>query len=168
LLLPANLFILDVVGLTFSENSVGEAFSSWVWSTPFFVLNYAMTGMKQAFWAGAGSMLMAAAVFRYMGPNSDRFSLGRTTATTAIVSSVAVVVIMFGPLGIFKPVWRFSYCSVSASVCASSADAVGSFLNALSTQQSSGLSLNWLNDFSKNLSMNNSRWRTSENLPRTS
>ncbi len=102
LLLPANLFLLDVVGLTFSENTVGEAFSSWVWSTPFFVLNYTMTGMKLAFWAGIGSIFMAAAVFRYMGPNSDRFSLGRTTTATAVVSSAAVAVIMFGPLSIFK------------------------------------------------------------------
>jgi hypothetical protein len=46
--------------------------------------------------------LMAAAVFRYMGPNSSRFSLARTTAATAVASSVVVVVIMFGPLGIFK------------------------------------------------------------------
>ncbi|HIK88196.1 MAG TPA: hypothetical protein EYG09_00865 [Dehalococcoidia bacterium] len=102
LLLPANLFLLDVTGLAFSQNTVGEAFSSWVWSTPFFVLTYAMTGMKHGFWAGVSAMFMATVVFRYMGPNSDRFRLGQTTAVTAIVSTTAVAVIMFGPLGIFK------------------------------------------------------------------
>lgn len=102
LLLPANLFILDITGLSFVELSVGEAFSSWIWSTPFFVLTYALTGVKQALWAGVGSVLLAAAVFRYMGPNTAVFSLGRTTAATTVAGALAVVIIMFGPLGIFE------------------------------------------------------------------
>ncbi len=101
-LLPANLFLLDITGLSFAEYSVGEALSSWIWSTPFFVLTYAMTGFKAAFWAGTGSVLLAAAVFRYMGPNRPSFSLTRTTAATAIVGLVVILVVMFGPLGIFE------------------------------------------------------------------
>ncbi|MDP7484965.1 MAG: hypothetical protein QF476_02775 [Dehalococcoidia bacterium] len=102
LLLPANLFILEILGLTFSERTAGEAFSSWIWSTPFFVLTYTMTGMKQAFWAGIGSMLMAIGVFRFMGPNSPQFSLSRMTLATTAIGAAVVVVVMFGPLGIFE------------------------------------------------------------------
>ncbi|GEM_PF-506942 len=102
LLLPANLFLLEITGLTFTARSAGEAFSDWIWSTPFFVLTYTMTGMKQAFWAGIGAMLVAVGVFRIMGPNSVTFSLARTTALTAGVGALIVVIVMFGPLGIFE------------------------------------------------------------------
>jgi len=102
LLLPANLFVLEITGLTFSEQTAGEAFSSWIWSTPFFVLTYTMTSMKQAFWAGIGSVLLGAGVFRFMGPNGDTFSLSRTVGVTSVVSIVALLVVMFGPLGIFE------------------------------------------------------------------
>jgi hypothetical protein len=101
-LLPANLFLLEITGLTFSESSAGQAFSSWIWSTPFFVLTYAMTGMKQAIWGGAASVLLAASVFKFNGPNSDSFSLIRSLAITSAVSLVVVLVVMFGPLGIFE------------------------------------------------------------------
>ena len=101
-LLPANLFLLEITGLTFSESSAGEAFSSWIWSTPFFVLTYAMTGMKQAIWGGAASVLLAAGVFKFNGPNSDSFSLIRSLVITSAVSLVVVWVVMFGPLGIFE------------------------------------------------------------------
>jgi hypothetical protein len=101
-LLPANLFLLEITGLTFSENTAGEAFSSWIWSTPFFVLTYAMTGMKQAIWAGAASVLLAAGVFKFNGPNSDSFSLIRSLLITALVSLAVLFLVMFGPLGIFE------------------------------------------------------------------
>lgn len=102
ILLPANLFLLEITGLSFSERTAGEAFSSWIWSTPFFVLTYTMTGMKQAFWAGIGSVLLAVGVFRFMGPNSTRFSLTRTIAVTTVVSAGVLAIVMFGPLGIFE------------------------------------------------------------------
>lgn len=102
LLLPANLFLLEITGLTFSERTAGEAFSSWIWSTPFFVLTYAMTSVKQAFWGGVGSVLLAAGVFRYMGPSSVTFSANRTVLATSAVSVLVVVIVMFGPLGIFE------------------------------------------------------------------
>ena len=101
-LLPANLFLLEITGLTFSESTAGEAFASWIWSTPFFVLTYAMTGMKQAIWAGVGSVLLAAGVFKFSGPNSDNFSLIRSLVITSAVSMVAFWIVMFGPLGIFE------------------------------------------------------------------
>ncbi|MBN4064860.1 hypothetical protein JYU04_03900 [Dehalococcoides mccartyi] len=102
LLLPVNLFALEMTGLTFSDRTAGEAFSSWIWSTPFFVLTYTMTGMKAALWAGVGSMLLAIGVFRVMGPNSLKFSVLRTTGMTVIVSAVVLMIVMFGPFGIFE------------------------------------------------------------------
>lgn len=102
LLLPANLFLLDVTGLSVVDVSVGDAISSWIWGTPFFVLTYAMTGMKQAFWAGAGAVLIGTAVFRFMGPNSQTFSLKKTLGVTSLVGLFVVIVIFFGPLGIFE------------------------------------------------------------------
>ena len=102
LLLPANLFLLEVTGLTFSARSAGEAFADWIWSTPFFVLTYTMTSLKQAFWAGTGAMLFAIAVFRFTGPNSLTFSLIRTTLATGSVAVFTLVVLMFGPLAIFE------------------------------------------------------------------
>ncbi|MBT4125328.1 MAG: hypothetical protein HOE43_02925 [Chloroflexi bacterium] len=102
LLLPANLFLLELTGLTFSDRTAGEAFSSWIWSTPFFVLTYAMTGMKQAFWGGIGSMLMTVGVFRFMGPNNAKFSLLRTTLVTSAISAFVLLIVMFGPLSIFE------------------------------------------------------------------
>lgn len=102
LLLPANLFLLDVLGLSFSGLSVGEAVSSWVWGTPFFVLTYAVTGVKIALWAGIGAVLMGAAIFRYIGPNRAWFSVGLTTAATAIVGVTVVLLVMFGPMAIFE------------------------------------------------------------------
>ena len=102
LLLPANLFLLDVTGLSVVEVSVGEALSAWIWGTPFFVLTYALTGFKQAFWAGIVSVVLAAGVFRFIGPNHVDFSVRRTTAVTTAVGFVVVVVIMFGPIGIFE------------------------------------------------------------------
>lgn len=102
LLLPANLLILDVTGLSFSELTVGEAVSSWVWGTPFFVLTYAMTGVVIALWAGISAVLMAAVVFRYIGPNRASFSVGLTTAATTIMGASVVLLVMFGPLAIFE------------------------------------------------------------------
>ncbi|MBT4943861.1 MAG: hypothetical protein HON31_07635 [Chloroflexi bacterium] len=101
-LLPANLFLLEITGLTFSDNTPGEAFSSWIWSTPFFVLTYAMTGMKQAIWAGVASVLLAAGVFKFNGPNSDSFSLIRSLLITSLVSLAVLFGVMFGPIGIFE------------------------------------------------------------------
>ncbi|HCI85271.1 MAG TPA: hypothetical protein DHV68_00350, partial [Dehalococcoidia bacterium] len=60
-----------------------------------------MTGIKQAFWAGIGAMIVAVGVFRIMGSNSMTFSLARTTALTAGFGALIVVIVMFGPLGIF-------------------------------------------------------------------
>ena len=102
LLLPANLFFLDVTGLSVVEVSVGEALSAWIWGTPFFVFTYALTGFKQAFWAGIASVVLAAGVFRFIGPNHVDFSVRRTAAVTTAVGFVVVAVIMFGPLGIFE------------------------------------------------------------------
>ncbi|MDG0866175.1 hypothetical protein [Candidatus Lucifugimonas marina] len=102
LLLPANLFLLDVTGLSVVDVSVGDAISSWIWGTPFFVLTYTMTGMKQAFWAGAGAVLIGAFVFRYLGPNSETFSLKKTLGATSLAGLIIVFLIMFGPLGIFE------------------------------------------------------------------
>jgi hypothetical protein len=106
LLLPANLFLLDITGLSFAEYSVGEALSSWILSTPFFVLIYTMTGFKAAFWAAIGAVLLAAAVFRFMGPNNSNFSVTRTSVVTTIVGLSALLVIMFGPLEIFEVLYN--------------------------------------------------------------
>ncbi|NQW20936.1 MAG: hypothetical protein HQ477_09515 [Chloroflexi bacterium] len=102
LLLPVNLFLLDIAGLSVVEISVGEAISSWIFGTPFFVLTYAMTGMKQAFWAGAGAVSLGSVVFQFLGPNSQSFSLKKTATATTIVSLFVVLVVMLGPLGIFE------------------------------------------------------------------
>ena len=102
LLLPANLFLLDVTGLSVVEVSIGEALSAWVWGTPFFVLTYTLTGFKQALWAGVGAVVIAAAVFRFIGPNHAAFSVRRTTAVTTGIGLLTVLVIMFGPIGIFE------------------------------------------------------------------
>lgn len=102
LLLPANLFLLDVTGLSVIEVSVGDAVSLWVFGTPFFVVTYTLTGIKQALWAGTGAVLLAAAVFRYVGPNRTVFSVGWTTAATLVVATAAAVLVMFGPLAIFE------------------------------------------------------------------
>lgn len=106
LLLPANLFLLDVVGLSVLELSVSEALSIWIYGTPFFVMTYTLTGIKLALWAGTGAVLLAAAVFQYTGPNSAAFSVSKTTAVTLIVAAAAAVVIMFGPLGIFELIFN--------------------------------------------------------------
>lgn len=102
LLLPANLFLLDVTGLSVIELSVGDALSAWIWGTPFFVLTYTLTGIKQGLWAGVGAVLIAAAVFRYMGPNSSEFKIGRVTLLMSAAATAVTGVIMFGPLGIFE------------------------------------------------------------------
>ena len=102
LLLPANLFLLDVLGLSVLDLSVSEALSLWIFGTPFFVFTYTLTGIKQALWAGAGAVLLGAAVFRYIGPNRAVFSVSRTTAATLGVATVAAVIVMFGPLTVFE------------------------------------------------------------------
>lgn len=102
LLLPVNLLFLDVTGLSLSGLSTGDAVSNWIFGTPFFVATYTLTGIKSALWAGIGAVLLAAAVFRYMGPNRATFSVGRTTAVTLAVAAAATGVIMFGPLTIFE------------------------------------------------------------------
>ena len=101
-LLPANLFLLDVTGLSVIELSVGDALSAWIFGTPFFVLTYTMTGIKQGIWAGFGGVLIAAGVFRYLGPNREVFSVGRTTIGTFLAATIIAAVFMFGPLGIFE------------------------------------------------------------------
>ncbi len=102
LLLPVNLFMLDIFGLSVVDVSVGEAISSWIWGTPFFVLTYAMTGMKQAFWAGAGAVAIGSVIFQFLGPNSQNFDLKKTFGVTSIVGLFIVFAILFGPLGIFE------------------------------------------------------------------
>jgi hypothetical protein len=104
LLLPVNLFLLDITGLSVVNVSVGDAISDWIWGTPFFVLTYALTGMKQALWAGAGAVLVASLIFRYfdLGPNSETFDLKKSTIATSIAGAVIVAVVVFGPLGIFE------------------------------------------------------------------
>lgn len=106
LLLPANLFLLDVLGLSVIDLSVSEALSIWVYGTPFFVFTYALTGIKQALWAGAGAVLLGAAVFRFIGPNRAAFSVSQTTAVTLVVAAAAAALIMFGPLGIFELIFN--------------------------------------------------------------
>ncbi len=101
-LLPLNLLMLDLLGLSVVELSVGDALSLWVFGTPFFVVTYTLTGIKQALWAGIGAVLLAAAVFRFIGPNRTAFSISRTTAVTVIVGAAAATVVMFGPLAIFE------------------------------------------------------------------
>ncbi|MDP6667657.1 MAG: hypothetical protein QF357_09710 [Dehalococcoidia bacterium] len=102
LLLPANLFLLDVTGLSVFELSFGEALSAWIWGTPFFVFTYTLTGIKQGVWAGIGAVLLGAAIFRYVGPNQVVFSAWRTTVVTMAVAALAAGVMLFGPLGIFE------------------------------------------------------------------
>lgn len=102
LMLPANLFLLDVFGLSVVDVSVGEAISSWIWGTPFFVLTYAMTGMKQAFWAGAGAVVIGSVVFQFLGPNSSTFSVKKTLGATSAAALVVVFLVVFGPIGIFE------------------------------------------------------------------
>ena len=102
LLIPANLFLLDITGLSVVEVSVGDALSAWIWGTPFSVFIYILTSVKQALWAGIGAVVLAAAVFRFMGPNHVAFSVGRTTAVTTGIGLLTVLVIMFGPIGVFE------------------------------------------------------------------
>ena len=102
LLLPANLFVLDVLGLSVIDISVSDAVSLWVFGTPFFVMTYTLTGIKQALWAGIGASLLATGVFRYIGPNRTRFSVGWTTAATLIVGTAVAGIVIFGPIGIFE------------------------------------------------------------------
>ena len=102
LLLPVNLFMLDLLGLSVIDVSVSEAVSLWVFGTPFFVMTYTLTGIKQALWAGIGAALLATGVFRYIGPNRPAFSVGWTTVTTLVVGIAAAAIVMFGPLGIFE------------------------------------------------------------------
>ncbi|MCH8911821.1 MAG: hypothetical protein IH867_13935 [Chloroflexi bacterium] len=106
LLLPANLFLLDVLGLSVIDVSVAEALSLWIFGTPFFVFTYTMVGIKPALWAGTGAVLLGAAVFRYIGPNRAAFSVGWTTAVTLGVAAVAAFIIMFGPLTIFELIFN--------------------------------------------------------------
>jgi hypothetical protein len=106
LMLPVNLFLLDVTGLSLVDVSVGEAISSWIWGTPFFVLTYAMTGMKQAFWAGAGAVAIGSVIFQFLGPNSQNFNVNKTLAVTSIAGLFIVGIIMFGPLGIFEMLFK--------------------------------------------------------------
>jgi hypothetical protein len=73
-----------------------------VFGTPFFVMTYTLTGIKQALWAGIGAALLATGVFRYIGPNRAAFSVGWTTVTTLVVGIAAAAIVMFGPLGIFE------------------------------------------------------------------
>ena len=101
-LLPANLFLLNIAGLSAVDVSIREALSAWIWGTPFFVLEYTLTGIKQAFWAGMTAALVCTFIFRYIGPNCDSFSIGKTTAVTTLVAVLAAVVMMFGPLPIFE------------------------------------------------------------------
>jgi len=61
-----------------------------------------MTGMKQAIWAGVASVLLAAGVFKFNGPNSDSFSLIRSLLITSLVSLAVLFGVMFGPIGIFE------------------------------------------------------------------
>lgn len=106
LLLPVNLFLLDVTGLSLSGISFGNAMENWIFGTPFFVATYTLTGIKSALWAGIGAALLAAAVFRYIGPNSAAFSTGRTTAVTLAVAAASAAVVMFGPLSIFELIFN--------------------------------------------------------------
>jgi F0F1-type ATP synthase membrane subunit a len=106
LMLPVNLFLLDVTGLSLVDVSIGEAISSWIWGTPFFVLTYAMTGMKQAFWAGAGAVAIGSVIFQFLGPNSQNFNVNKTLAVTSIAGLFIVGIIMFGPLGIFEMLFK--------------------------------------------------------------
>jgi hypothetical protein len=106
LLLPANLFVLDMLGLSVIDVSVSDAVSLWVFGTPFFVMTYTMTGIKQALWAGIGAVLLGAGVFRYVGPNRAVFSVGRTTIATLAVAVVAAAIVMFGPLGVFELIYN--------------------------------------------------------------
>jgi hypothetical protein len=102
LMLPANLFLLDLIGLSVVDVSVGEAISSWIWGTPFFVLTYAMTGMKQAFWAGVGAVAIGSVIFQFLGPNSQNFKVSKTLSATSLAGIFVIAVIVFGPLGIFE------------------------------------------------------------------
>jgi hypothetical protein len=102
LLLPANLLLLDVLGQSVVDVTVGEAVSAWIWGTPFFVLTYTLTGIKQAFWAGLGSVLLTSAVFWFSGPNRQVFSVARTTVVTSGIGAAVVALIFVGPLSVFE------------------------------------------------------------------
>ena len=65
-------------------------------------LTYTLTGVKQALWAGIGAVVLAAAVFRFIGPNHAAFSVRRTTAVTTGIGLLTVLFIMFGPIGVFE------------------------------------------------------------------
>ena len=46
--------------------------------------------------------MLAAAVFRFIGPNHAAFSVRRTTAVTTGIGLLTVLFIMFGPIGVFE------------------------------------------------------------------
>ena len=59
-------------------------------------------GIKQAFWAAMTAALVCTFIFRYIGPNCDSFSIGKTTTVTTFVAVLVAAVMMFGPLPIFE------------------------------------------------------------------